>query len=258
MQTSHGDKGNTNDRSRAGVRAYSIYLPSVLLTVTLFHSVSVAAEQSRVVVVDVTARQGDDSLLGGMDSGSPPQPKGIQVVKWESDPIRSGRDLQEDGLARAEQLIRHHARSQPLLGRRYTHIDTVRLNVNGQRHQDGLCATYFSHSRNRSVELELGAGGEVKVRQDIAASTFQPELTHSEIAEAVELARSELTGKGFHRVSLLQAFGILPYQSDGDQGYYENRMVYVTFHERRDARPEFNALVDLTHQVVVESHEDRF
>ncbi|MEE9424890.1 MAG: hypothetical protein V3V18_07900 [Methylococcales bacterium] len=146
------------------------------------------------------------------------------------------------------------------LGDRFTFVGTTK--TGGKTSQSSKTSnTYFSHSTNTTVEVLLNQG-EIESVKQVSPSEYQPPLTEEEVNEAVKIARETLIEDGFERIQQLEGYGILAFKpsseiSPGDEGFYETRVVYVSFHEHIDARPEFIAWVDLTEQVVIKSQEDQ-
>ena len=54
----------------------------------------------------------------------------------------------------------------------------------------------------------------------------------------------------------LQGFVIMAYRAQGATGFYDSRVVYVTFHENLEERPEFLAWVDLSKGQILKATED--
>ncbi|MGC4098379.1 MAG: hypothetical protein QM706_14795 [Nitrospira sp.] len=87
------------------------------------------------------------------------------------------------------------------------------------------------------------------------ASEYQPEVSDEEVAEAAQLARNYFVRQGFKRIAGLRAYGILAYKPDGN-GFYDTRVIYVSFHKHDDAPPQLMAWVDLTNQRILQVREE--
>ena len=117
--------------------------------------------------------------------------------------------------------------------------------------------TYFSYSRNATVEVLVQDGAVTDVKS-IPAAVYQPEPTNGEKQQAIDLARAYFADQGFDRVQQLQGYAIQAYQPEGATGFYENRVLYVTFHAGLEERPEFVAWVDLTHETINKALQDHY
>jgi len=184
----------------------------------------------------------------------PPQPKNIEDVVWFSDEQQeiSAASLQ---LAQTTQIASANANVQSILGGRYTLIGTVSESEKGDEENTTETVTYFSHSSNATIEVQMKNGEIIEV-VEIPPSEYQPPLTDDEIVEAVDIARAYWRAGSYERVDELQGFGILGLKPSGSTGFNDVRVVYVSFHTDADARPEYVGYVDLTNQVMLESWEE--
>lgn len=141
------------------------------------------------------------------------------------------------------------------LGGRYTRPDLVEADDKGVVDADSGQLFYFSHENNTTVEVTIK---ESRVRRvlRIPATDYQPDVTDDEIGQAEAIARNYFKDRGASRVSKLAGYGILAYQPEG-KGFYPVRVIYISFHENRDAPPEFSAWVDLSNQQVMRAREER-
>lgn len=186
----------------------------------------------------------------------PPQPRGLTNTVPLSNPG-------SDALAADERQRRRQSRER---------IALLRADVRealGSRHSQaqllesaakaGAPASsrlvYFSHGNNITVEVALD-GQRVRSVRKISPAEYQPDITDDEIAEGERLARAYFNDMGRERVAELQAYGILAYLPEG-RGYYDTRVVYISFHRDGDAPPEFAAWVDLTRQKVLRARYEQ-
>jgi len=186
----------------------------------------------------------------------PPQPPGgTGVVDFSNPGIEQARHLTlQRRFAEVEQHAATRADFQRAVGRQFARITVVdEEDKTGKARNSRF--TYFSYDTNATVEV-LFDGASVRSVNTIAASEYQPEITDEEIAEATALARTYFLSLGRTRVQELQGYGILAYRPQG-KGFYESRVIYVSFHATDDAPPEFVAWVDLTNRTIVNSREER-
>lgn len=196
----------------------------------------------------------------------PPQPEGIEHVVWLANAPSAAVIAAESTLkAAAQQTVRATA-VQAALGERFVqsasaYVDdkqaVAAAQAQGKTAPPTVRVTYFSYSHNATVEVLVQADAVIDVKS-IPASVYQPEPTNSEKQMAIDLARAYFVNQGFDRVQQLQGFVIQAYQPTGNSGFYENRVLYVTFHERIDERPEFVAWVDLTHETISKAFQDHY
>jgi hypothetical protein len=190
------------------------------------------------------------------DQTWPPQPEGITGVVDLSTPAseQARRSKLQQRFNELEQRGAAHADFQKALGQRYTRIAIVD-NEDKVGTPRGSRFTYFSRDKNATAEV-LFDGANIKSVKSIPAREYQPEITDEEISEATELARKYFSSLGIERVRDLKGYGILAYRPEG-KGFYDGRVIYVSFHANDDAPPEFMAWVDLTSQTILNSREER-
>lgn len=190
------------------------------------------------------------------DQTWPPQPPGRTKVKDKSDPNieRNRQAKQHTRFAQLEQAIPAGSQLAQILGRNFR-----RVSITDETDKEGTQSpsrfTYFSQDNNLTVEV-LFDGSSIQSVKAIEASEYQPEITDEEIADAVQLARAHFLSLGLSRVQTLKAYGILAYRPEG-KGFYDSRVIYVSFHAGDDAPPEMIAWVDLTHQTILNAREER-
>jgi len=193
----------------------------------------------------------------------PPQPKNMENIGWlrDSKVRRSNFKSKTDKLA-----TKLSGDDVPELGDRFTFISTESLDEkNSSKKKRSLSSpkmmTFFSHSNNATVEVKVNQGIIENVEQ-IHPSKYQPPLTVKEVKDAVKIAQKALQKDGYSRIQQLEGYGILAFKPASEStsengGFFDTRVVYVSFHEHVDARPEFVAWVDLTEGTVIKSREDR-
>lgn len=191
------------------------------------------------------------------DQTWPPQPEGITggVVDLSTPASEQARRSKfQQRFNELEQRGAAHAKFRDALGRRFTRIAVADDEDKAGRPR-GSRYTYFSRDKNATAEV-LFDGTTIKSVKSIPASEYQPEITDDEISEATALARAHFQSLGIERVRDLKGYGILAYRPEG-KGFYDGRVIYVSFHANNDAPPEFMAWVDLTSQTILNSREER-
>ncbi len=183
----------------------------------------------------------------------PPQPKSMENIRAE----QSGAQMARAATARerADASARQSADVQLALGDRYAYIGQEFLGVKGDRNNSQVRHTYFSHSKNATIEVLMDQES-VRTIHSIAPNIYQPPLTETEVAEAIQIARRALRAEGITQIADLEGHTILALPTDGNSAFFNHRIGYVSFHRNVDVGPEYVAWVDLTDQVVVESRED--
>ncbi|MDP2323731.1 MAG: hypothetical protein Q8N51_06845 [Gammaproteobacteria bacterium] len=191
------------------------------------------------------------------DQTWPPQPRGIQNVVLFSNPGNAERtaDLKRWHIAERERIALARGSVRKALGRRYTRPDLVEADRKGAAGDEPARLLYFSHENNTTVEVTLDKT-RVRSLRRIAPSDYQPDVTDEEIVEAEAIARAHFNNSGQARVAALKSYGILAHLPEGT-GFYPTRVIYLSFHEAPDTRPEFAAWVDLTNRQVVRIREER-
>ena len=185
----------------------------------------------------------------------PPQPRGITNVIPLGNSVAAARAAStlERRTADRESIALARADVRKALGKRF-----VRVAVAEDEDKSGAAPTsrieYFSHSKNATVEVTMD-GNRVLTVTRTSPSTYQPEITDTEAAEAQALARKYFSRIGKDRVPNLEGFSILAYRPHGS-GFFNTRMLYVSFHRDSDAPPEYVAWVDLTRQRVWRAREE--
>ncbi|GMW05312.1 MAG: hypothetical protein QY320_03545 [Gammaproteobacteria bacterium] len=180
----------------------------------------------------------------------PPQPRGITNVTSRADTGDRARlaKAQEKLAAALERVALVGPDVRQALGNRYT-----RIAVQQHAGKDGTPAepvlVYFSHATNSTVEVAMDRQ-RVRSVHRVSAAEYQPEITDEEVTEAEGIARSHFAGLGEERVAQLEAFGILAYKPTGS-GFYDTRVLYISFHPDNDSFPEYAAWVDLTNRRVI-------
>lgn len=189
----------------------------------------------------------------------PPTPRGIANVVVHSD---TKKDENERAIkkARRDRLGQKAERGILGLGNRSTPITVIDREDKEDKKQKntGMVVSrlvLFSHDRNATVEVGFDDKEKIEAVIFTPASEYQPEVTDEEIEAAQKLARKYFIGQGFKRIASLLAYGILAYKPEGD-GFYDTRVVYVSFHKDNDAPPQLMAWVDLTNQRILQVREE--
>ena len=186
----------------------------------------------------------------------PPQSRGIENVIGLSNPGSASRALQKQrrraDLAEGRAMDRPEVRSA--LGDRYIRSAFIEADPKAGP-SDTAQLVYYSYSHNETVTVTLDKQ-RVRSVSRVPPSEYQPEITDEEIAQAEGIARTHFLNAGHGRVSELQAFGILAYKPTG-KGFYDRRVIYMSFHVNNDAPPEFVAWVDLTSRRVMRARQER-
>lgn len=115
---------------------------------------------------------------------------------------------------------------------------------------DALHSVFFSHDNNATVEV-VTTDRTVDEVVVTPAADYQPPETIQESNDATDLAREALIEAGYTEVEALEGYGILAFPTDSDAAFFDHRVLYVSFHQTEDRRPEFVAWVDLTTREVI-------
>lgn len=184
----------------------------------------------------------------------PPQPRGITnvVPLGSAESERLAAQAREQRAAAHERIATRRAEVRQALGNRFRRATYVEA---GGKSGAPARLVYFSYANNATVEVTFD-GQRVREVVTIPPGEYQPEITDEETAEAEAIARAHFGALGADRVAKLQAFGILAYQPRG-KGFYDTRVLYISFHRDGDAPPEYVAWVDLTQRRVLRSREEQ-
>lgn len=109
---------------------------------------------------------------------------------------------------------------------------------------------FFSLSNNQTVTATLSAGQVTGVAID-APGDFQPPLAQTEVEQAAAIARQHWVDQGAADINDLQGYGIRAF--DGENDFYDVRMVYISFHVSSDELPMYMSKVDLTNGTVLDA-----
>lgn len=183
----------------------------------------------------------------------PPQPRDITnvVVHSNIEQENKHRALRRDGLNRLEAKAKTNPEAKQALGKQFTRITVI------DREDKGTGTVvrqlvFFSRERNATVEVNFDKHEELQTVHSIPAWEYQPEITDEEAKEAAALARTYFLSQGFAKIADLKAYAILAYKPKG-VGFFDTRVLYVSFHKQADALPELSAWVDLTNQLVLQT-----
>ena len=166
----------------------------------------------------------------------PPQPRGITNVIPLGDSVAAARAAStlERRTADKESIALARADVRKALGTRF-----VRVAIAEDEDKSGAAPTsrieYFSHSKNATVEVTMD-GDRVLTVTRTRPSTYQPEITDTEAAEAEALARKYFAKIGKDRVSTLEGFSILAYKPQGSRLFqHAHALRLVPSQQRRAA-----------------------
>lgn len=185
--------------------------------------------------------------------GWPPTPRDWQNVTPIQAEAIAGTSLSDINASELLESALKDPRVQEAVGRRFAHIATDPLHI-GKGHSDSAGPfsarmTFFSHSRNRAVEVTMKDRAVELVQ---LLDGYQPREGHEEIDDAIRLARQDARLNG--HVERLDAHAILLPNSDEDIGC-GHRIMWVTFTDPQDSEGEklalFAATVDLISQTVL-------
>ena len=170
----------------------------------------------------------------------PPQPRGSTnvVVRSNIAEEKKVRALEKDRIDRLEAKAKTMPEVKRALGKRFTRITVI----DGEDKETSPVITqlvFFSREHNATVEVEFDKDENVQAVKSIPAQEYQPEITDEETEEATALARSYFRSQGFARIAGLKAYGILAYKPQG-VGFFDTRVIYVSFHKHDDALPELS------------------
>lgn len=192
----------------------------------------------------------------------PPQPRGIGNVILHSDAREeeSQRTRKRMRIDRLEQRTKVDTRAVSGLGNRFTQATVLDQDDKDDADEKNRAKVvsrlvYFSHEKNKTVEVGFDVKENLATITEIPAKDYQPEITDEEIKDAAKLARKYFIRQGFKRIAQLKAFGILAYKPEGT-GFYDTRVIYVSFHKDSDSPPVLTAWVDLTNETILEVREE--
>lgn len=192
----------------------------------------------------------------------PPQPEHLVDVTWLPGEASATVRAAQVQAAQAEAAVLNEATVQAALGERFVRSTTITNQPKGAAAAGsaGAQATtqvvFFSYTRNATIEVTVQEG-EITEIKELPAAVYQPEPTTSEKAHAISLARLYFRTAGHQRILQLNGYVIQAYEPEGTTGFYNARVLYVTFHADITSRPEFGAWVDLTNEGVIKSFHDQ-
>ncbi|MEZ4679480.1 MAG: hypothetical protein R2932_35210 [Caldilineaceae bacterium] len=192
----------------------------------------------------------------------PPQPVGIVNVQWLANHPSDSIVAAQVASDQAEQIAQASSAVRSVLGDHFVHATTVYTHgkaraIAAGAAEDTVHVAYFSYTNNATIDVVIEAGEVVSV-QSLAAATYQPEPTRAERTHAIALARAYFAAQGETHVYELRGFVIMAYQPQGTTGFYDSRVLYVTFHESLEERPEYVAWVDLSHETVRKAFQEQW
>lgn len=185
----------------------------------------------------------------------PPQPIGITDVVDHSEnenALRSA-SMSTSRIDSLEAIAKTSAKRA--LGNRFTRVGLIDKLDEKSGNVVSSTLVFFSHDKNTTVEVEF-ANDKFRSVKSTPAAKYQPEITDAEAELAQQMARNYFIKKGNTNINNLNAYSILAYKPEG-AGFYDARVIYVTFHDNDDSPPELMAWVDLTHQRVIKAREEQ-
>lgn len=208
-------------------------------------------------------QQGATSHFHPATESWPPQPEHLVDVTWLPGAASATVRAAQVQSAQAEALVLNEATVQAALGERFVRSTTMTNQPKGVAAAGSAApqaattqVVFFSYTRNATIEVTVQAG-EITAIKELPAHVYQPEPTTSEKARAIALARLHFRTAGQQRILQLNGYVIQAYEPEGTTGFYDTRVLYVTFHEDITSRPEFGAWVDLTNESVIKSFHDQ-
>jgi hypothetical protein len=186
----------------------------------------------------------------------PPQPRGIANIVIYSDVEQERKDHgnKKDRMDSLERIARADPRSSRALGNKFTRITVI----DKEDKKSGKVVSrlaFFNRDKNTTVEVDFH-DKKIQAVNTKPAGEYQPEITDDEVSEAAELARTYFLNQGLLKVAGLKAYGILAYRPEGN-GFFDTRVIYVSFHKHDDAPPELAAWVDLSKQLIIKTREEQ-
>lgn len=186
----------------------------------------------------------------------PPQPRDITnvVVHSNIEQENKGRALRRDRMDRMEGKAKTTPEAKRALGKQFTRMTVI----DREDKETGTVVRqliFFSREHNATVEVNFDKDEEMQGVHSIPAQEYQPEITDEEAEEAAALARTYFLGQGFAKIADLKAYGILAYKPEG-VGFFDTRVLYISFHKQDGALPELSAWVDLTNQLILQTREE--
>lgn len=185
----------------------------------------------------------------------PPEPRGITDVVIHTDVAQEVgiNRLASDSMNHLELQAKNNPNANRALGKKFkriTQIDKVDKK-SGKIISD---VVFFSYDKNATVNIEF-ANDTIQTVKSTPAVEYQPEITDEEATEAEALARKYFLDHGITQISNLEAFSILAYKPTG-VGFFDTRVIYVSFHDHDDAPPQFMAWVDLSQQRIIKARKE--
>jgi hypothetical protein len=188
----------------------------------------------------------------------PPTPEGTKNIKPKSTAAAQKLQAAKESRQKSdiEKPLKVRSEVSRALGKRFNKPTLIEDEPkDGSEKESHL--VYFSHEKNSTVDVVTkGNARKFNRVKTIPAKDYQPEITDEEIAAAEKIARAYYASKGISRVEQLKAFGILAYKPEG-KGFYDARVIYISFHLDSDSLPEYVAWVDLTNQAVIREQKEQ-
>jgi len=128
--------------------------------------------------------------------------------------------------------------------------------LSDDKSEDTASFLFFNYDRNVTIEAVFEHSGNVRLIET-SADQFQPGENQQEVVRAIEIAQASLESSGFSTTGL-EGTAMLTHlpsselMANGD-GFYNERMLYVTFGEGEGALPTFSALVNLSTETATDA-----
>jgi len=198
---------------------------------------------------DVTLGQ-HTSHTGPADGVWPPQP--ANMTNAQPYPASARQGALSGVLMAARSAVLNNPEVRASLGNDYREIDS---SLGAHKSDEVAGFVFYNYATDETLDISLQSDGSVD-NEIFPASVFQPSEHPQEQADAIDLARIELTNSSFD-VTGLQATAMLAFPAESEiqsieQHFYPQRVLYVTFGPGQGEMPVYAALVDLSGATVLE------
>lgn len=202
------------------------------------------------VIVGHPQTHSHDSVSGIREGAWPPEPLGMENEQLL--PVGMRPRARQSVVEGARRSIMNNPELLAVLGDNYGTFDASLTNSKS----DGTASfIFYKYDTDQTVKVLLGSDGAVSINS-MPASQWQPTESAEEIEQAISLARASLEADS-HALDSLKGTAMLTYPTkepaDSDApGFYDTRMLYVTFGHGDGEPPLYSARVDISAQVVSE------
>jgi len=133
-----------------------------------------------------------------------------------------------DSLSSEAQLASADPAVAAALGTAWSMTDMQSAVADGKGNEDASTSMveFFSLSNNQTVTATI-VDGAVTAVDVVAPTDYQPVISPAEKTQAVQIARDHFLAEGAD-INDLNGYAIRAF--DGDNGYFDTRMVYISFH----------------------------